>query len=56
MQRSDDNEATVAKRLTEYDENTKPLVDYYAKQGVLRSINAEGSVDDITARALAALS
>src|SRR5262245_41659501 len=54
-QRSDDNEAAVAKRLTEYDDKTKPLVDYYAKQGLLRSINAEGSVDDITARLNAAL-
>jgi adenylate kinase len=54
-QRSDDNEAAVAKRLTEYDEKTKPLVDYYTKQGLLRSINAEGGVDDITARLNAAL-
>ncbi len=55
IQRSDDNETAVAKRLTEYDEKTKPLVDYYSQQGLLRAINAEGSVDDITVRLNAAL-
>jgi adenylate kinase len=55
MQRSDDNETAVAKRLTEYDEKTKPLVDYYAQQGLLRTINAEGGVDEITTRLNAAL-
>ena len=55
MQRSDDNETAVAKRLSEYDEKTKPLVEYYSQQGLLRTINAEGSVDDITARLNAAL-
>jgi adenylate kinase len=55
VQRSDDNEAAVTKRLAEYDEKTRPLVDYYAKQGLLRSINAEGGVDDITTRLNAAL-
>ena len=55
MQRSDDNETAVAKRLMEYDEKTKPLVEYYARQGLLRSINAEGTVDEITTRLSAAL-
>ena len=42
VQRSDDNEAAVAERLKVYDEKTKPLVDYYAQQGLLRAIDAEG--------------
>ena len=54
-QRPDDNEATVAERLRVYDEKTKPLVDYYAKQGLLRSIQAQGEVDEITQRLEAAL-
>ena len=54
-QRADDNEATVAERLRVYDEKTKPLIDFYAKQGVLRTIPAEGDVDEITRRLEAAL-
>jgi len=49
-QRADDNEATVAERLRVYDEKTKPLIDFYAKQGLLRTIPAEGDVDEITRR------
>jgi adenylate kinase len=50
VQRSDDNEAAVAERLKVYDEKTKPLIDYYTEQGLLRSIDAEGEVDEVTAR------
>jgi adenylate kinase len=54
-QRSDDNETAVAERLKVYDEKTRPLIDYYKQQGLLRSINAEGDVDDVTARLNAVL-
>jgi adenylate kinase len=50
FQRSDDNEAAVAERLRVYDEKTKPLVEFYSAQDLLRSIQAEGDVDEITAR------
>jgi adenylate kinase len=50
FQRPDDNEATVAERLKVYDEKTKPLVDFYRSQGLLRVINAEGDVDAVTRR------
>jgi adenylate kinase len=50
VQRSDDNEAAVTERLKVYDEKTKPLVEYYTEQGLLRSIDAEGEVDAVTAR------
>jgi adenylate kinase len=50
FQRSDDNESAVAERLKVYDEKTKPLVDYYGVKGLLRSIQAEGDVDEITNR------
>jgi adenylate kinase len=49
-QRPDDNEATVAERLRVYDEKTKPLIDFYARQVALQSIRAEGEVDEITRR------
>lgn len=55
FQRPDDTEATVAKRLTVYEEKTKPLIDFYRGKGVLQSINAEGDVDDITSRLESAL-
>eukprot|EP00128_Syssomonas_multiformis_P017989 Colp12_sorted_trinity150504_noHs@3025 len=40
IQRSDDNEATLRKRLATYHAQTKPLVDYYSKQGILTTIDA----------------
>jgi len=55
FQRPDDNEATVANRLKVYDEQTRPLVGYYRKQGLLRSIDAQGDVDAITALLVKAL-
>jgi adenylate kinase len=64
IQRDDDKEETVRKRLAVYHGQTRPLIDYYrawattgdAAAPKLRSIDGIGSVDEITARALAALS
>ena len=50
FQRPDDNEATVAERLRVYDEQTRPLVDYFRGQGLLRSIDAEGDLETVSAR------
>jgi adenylate kinase len=50
VQRPDDNEATVARRLAVYEEQTRPLVDYYRGRGLLREIDADADVDDVTAR------
>lgn len=55
MQRPDDNEQTVARRLAVYDEQTRPLIDHYRAQGLLRSVDAQGTVDDVTARLVAVL-
>jgi adenylate kinase len=55
VQRSDDNEAAVAERLRVYDEKTKPLIEYYTEQGLLRSIDAEGEVDEVSSRLNAVL-
>jgi adenylate kinase len=55
MQRPDDNEATVAARLKVYDEQTKPLIDFYRCQNLLYSIEAEGDVADVEERLAAAL-
>jgi adenylate kinase len=63
MQRDDDKEETVRKRLAVYQSQTRPLVEYYSRWAATgdaaapryRKIDGTGSVDEITARALAAL-
>jgi adenylate kinase len=57
VQRDDDKEATVRNRLEVYRKQTRPLVEYYSKvPGVkYRKISGQGKVDEITQRALAAL-
>jgi adenylate kinase len=50
FQRPDDKEGTVAERLKVYEESTKPLIEFYRGKGLLQSINAEGSVDEVTQR------
>jgi len=50
VQRPDDNEATVARRLAVYEEQTRPLVDYYRAMGLLREIDADAELDAVTAR------
>jgi len=50
IQRPDDNEATVTERLRVYDEQTRPLIEFYRARGLLRTINAEGEVDEVTRR------
>jgi adenylate kinase len=55
FQRPDDNEQTVAERLKVYEEKTQPLVEFYRRQGLLRSIKAEGSVVEVAKRLDAAL-
>jgi adenylate kinase len=63
IQRDDDKEATVRKRLQVYQDQTRPLVEYYSRWALsgdaaapqYRRIDGTGSVDGITARALDAL-
>jgi adenylate kinase len=50
FQRPDDNEATVAERLKVYEEKTRPLIEFYRDKGILRSIDAEGELDEVTQR------
>ncbi|MGH8197361.1 MAG: adenylate kinase [Steroidobacteraceae bacterium] len=50
FQRPDDDEATVRERLAVYRERTQPLIDYYAREGLLRRIDAAGSLDEVDAR------
>jgi adenylate kinase len=49
-QRPDDKEETVKERLRVYDEQTKPLIAFYKQQGLLREIDGEGGLDEVTER------
>jgi len=55
VQRPDDTAEVVAKRLDTYDAQTSPLVDYYAKTGLLVRIDGLKPIDDVTADVLRAL-
>ena len=47
IQRDDDKEDVIRKRLEVYHRQTKPLVDYYKKKGKLVVVNANNPLDDV---------
>lgn len=51
-QRKDDNEETAKARFETYFKETAPLIDYYKNKNVLKSIDAEGSIDEVWERLL----
>lgn len=53
--REDDKEYTVRNRLDVYAKTTLPLVDYYANQGKLVTVDGNGSIDVVYDRILSAL-
>ena len=55
-QREDDKAEVIARRLEVYEEQTAPIISFYRNEGLLISVNASGSVEDITASAISALS
>ncbi len=50
LQREDDREETIRKRLAVYREQTAPLVAYYRGRGLLREVDGRGDIDDVFAR------
>ncbi len=48
-QRDDDKEETVRKRYQVYKEQTEPLVEYYAKKGILYNIDGTKSIEEVFA-------
>lgn len=46
-QRADDNEKTVAERLSVYETSTKPLIDYYKVSGCYYEIDGDQSMDKV---------
>ena len=55
VQRPDDTEAVLRRRLAEYREKTAPIVPYYERQGLLRRVSGEGGVEDVQRRVMDAL-
>ncbi len=55
VQRDDDKPETVRHRLEVHRERTAPLSQFYEAEGLLVTIDAVGSVDEVTERAMKAL-
>jgi adenylate kinase len=55
FQRDDDREETIRHRLEVYQDQTAPLIAYYADQGILLGLDATGPVEEVTDRALSSL-
>lgn len=55
VERSDEDEATVRRRLEVYRESTAPLLKFYSERGLLREVDAVGTEEEVTERAVAAL-
>lgn len=55
IQRADDTEETVGKRLAVYTEQTQPLIDYYEKKGKLASVDGMQAIDSVFAQVVQVL-
>jgi len=55
LQRADDHEAVITKRLEVYARDTAPLLEYYRARGLLAEIDGRGKHDDVLASLLARL-
>ncbi len=55
IHRSDDTTSTVQNRLKVYKDQTKPLINHYDKQGLIRTIDGTGNVQDIYQRITAVI-
>lgn len=47
--REDDTAETLKRRLAVYREQTAPLIDYYGRRGLLRTVDGMQSIDEVTA-------
>lgn len=55
IQREDDNEDTIGNRLDVYRRQTEPLIDLYRASNRLKTVDADGSIDDVYGRFTLAL-
>ncbi|MFA0815801.1 MAG: adenylate kinase [Anaerofustis sp.] len=54
-QRDDDKAETVTKRLEEYDQKTQPLIAYYAAKGIMREVDGQKDMSEVTKEVTAIL-
>jgi len=54
-QRADDKEEVVRERLRVYREKTEPLIDHYRGRGLLRAVDGDATIDQVTSRILGAI-
>lgn len=54
-QREDDKEEVISRRLEVYQEQTAPIISFYRNEGLLITVSASGSIEEITMRAISAL-
>lgn len=55
FQRDDDSEATMRNRLDVYEKQTAPLISYYDRESLLRTIAGTGTIDEIQQNILTGL-
>ena len=55
VQREDDTEKAIRNRLETYHEQTEPLKDYYEEQGILVTVDATKTIDEVTEEVLRAV-
>lgn len=55
IQRDDDMESTVARRIDAYNTLTAPLIGFYTKKGLLKEVDGNGTVDEVFENVLRAL-
>ena len=55
VQRADDTEETVRRRIEVYHRTTEPLEFFFWERGLLRQVNADGTEDEVTERAVSAI-
>ena len=55
IRREDDNEDTIRQRLEVYRTQTEPVIEFYRKRGKLKTVAADGDIDEVYQRLLAVL-
>ena len=50
IQRDDDNRSSITRRLSLYEQQTKPILAWYANRGLLATVDGHGSPDEVAAR------
>lgn len=55
VQREDDTPQAIRRRLAIYDDQTRPLLDYYREQGVLKTVNGDQDIEKVTTEILEAI-